>query len=256
MATGPTDSSDGNFKSKQRYVADLVARVGALREGYAACADTQQREGLLAELTQVHMALWKEVHRPLCAIIARNWTRSVLFGQLTTEHRPGTPFFEIVESLAFNVFGDMLDILPTLKLDPERNGVALLLTIAVRQLSANDKKLRKDLHESLNGDVERDERTAHEEIDAQQLELFEQTAARIAQQECVQAALAYWHETLDEIDWLLVRARLLTDPQLPFAAIVKMLRPGYNEAALRQRLSRICKRTEEYLRGNGWEALF
>jgi hypothetical protein len=225
--------------------------VNVLREAYAAQTDAQLRERLSEELATVYLALWGELRRPLCALIGRRWARSAQFRQLIAEHSGS--FAATVEALALNVFGDLLPYLAGLELDPVKNGVSYLLTIASRQLSAQDQLLMREQHEPLEGGVEGEEHHSQEPADEQQAELFEQMAEHIDQQECVRLVLHFWHETLNHEDWQLVRERLLHSPPLPFATIAQMMGPGFTSAALRQRLRRICQRTRDFLRDNGWE---
>jgi DNA-directed RNA polymerase specialized sigma24 family protein len=189
-------------------------------------------------------------------VVARGWIRSNMAPD--------------IESLALNMFANIVFSLPRLQIDPERNARKFLITVARRRLideyrrtyAASGRRMPKLGDEPAPGSGTPAARmwqpavspTAELQSGTADVESYiaeERVAARLDQLALLRAIWAYWPKSLSADDLRIVTLRWQSDPPCSFRDIAQQLGPGWNEDTVRQRHHRILKATRAHLRASG-----
>lgn len=241
--------------------AALVALVRSCQAGYAAwkaAVDGQAQERAIAEYHRLLEELWAAIADSLRAE-AKKWMCS----GLATD----------TESLALNMFADIVIALPGIDVDEGRNVRALLRRIARFDTIDEYNKLcgtprRRESEEDgsparvrpsvvrLGAPVYDEDGAAGEASselpDPDSFGAEDRIVARIDATDLMREVQnRFWPETLQPEDRRIVDLRWSSDPPMPFGEIARLLGTGWQEEAVRQRHHRIMKRTRQYLRQQG-----
>lgn len=210
--------------------------------------------------------LWDLMEPPLTRAAGR-WRRS----------RLGRQSNDALRNLAMNMFTAILFELPRIKADRGRNPCALLVTIAWRGMSAEQRRDREPpprrpknkqdpvapgtlevsmappLHrqDGIRGVFDGETHEPLEPVDPASLDLEEQRIRRIMARDVWVSVWQEWSRILSPDDLRIVDARWKSDPPVPFAAIASHLGPGWTEDNVRQRHARILEKARESLRRRG-----
>lgn len=209
--------------------------------------------------------LWPLLEQTL-AIVARSW--SAAYRQRT----PGTlSYAEATADLSTILCMDILDTLPRLSFEPDRNPAPFLRTIARRRAvdeyrrwsRATDAGERAPPSFNANGE-QRTARVREISLDDTLLSALAEASnlaggafeAALIEQIDRHALLTqiaqYWNRELTHEDWLLVYERHIKDPPTPYEELIAHLGAGWSNARARKRLSRILERTAHFLEQLGF----
>ncbi|GAB4215036.1 MAG: hypothetical protein OHK0022_54420 [Roseiflexaceae bacterium] len=161
-----------------------------------------------------------------------------------------------VQSMKLNLFAAIFVQLPRLRIDPERNLRALLLTIARygaydmyrADIDAADRR-RRAMDDLWSGDSPsrlRQRLIADATVCDDGLE--DALIERIDQRRLLEVIQLFWESALGTADLRIVALRLRDQP---FRTIAQFLGAGWTEEAVRQRYHRIICRTRNHLRAIG-----
>jgi len=254
---------------------DLIGAIRDAQQAIAAlkAAEPERHEAPRAAVRDRLYALWMLLLEPLMRVAA-GWSDSGPFEDLirTRTRR------DALEALAMGMFLNIIEALPLLTIDPEKNVLALMKTIARRGVSKENKDIyqrtpRKPtgkgpdvpavsgtrdasmapLHETARGpigvfDGETGEQV--EAVDPSSLDIEEQLLEACYNQECLEA-LREWIGTLSRENVLILKARWFADAPVPYKDIIQMLGAGWTAAAARKRLDRLRDAAAEWLRERG-----
>ena len=246
--------SDAEFLS----LAELVLRC---QQSHAAWSETPGEIGAAAgaEYKAQLEQLWHVLADDL-RLVARGWMRSNIAPD--------------IDSLAMNLFANLVFSLPKLLIDPTRNVRTFLITVARRRMiddyrrsyAAPGRRQPKAADEPIGPGApgarmwqtehEADDANAAMRVDADLADdasytAEERLAARIDHQALLAAIWSYWPKSLSADDLRIVQLRWTSDPPCSFRDIAQQLGSGWEEAAVRQRHHRILKSTRNYLRSQG-----
>lgn len=266
-------STNTSNTSDQPSQAALLRSVQHYQQTYHEWAeeiDPLRREMLRGQQHQHLNAIWELMREPLIRFVGRKWIQSAKAYDMRTN-----PSYqneqEIRESLAKNAFGYVIRALPKLNVDPNRNLVACLITIAHRELADEHHQVYRspvrlgrratfacnNEQSAMSSDTESTlpDIPVRVSLDAGQfdvadpasMELEESTIATIDNHQSMQTIQAYWQEHLDTHDKIIMQFRFATNTPAPFKTIANELGDGWSEAAVRQRCHRILERTRKYL---------
>jgi DNA-directed RNA polymerase specialized sigma24 family protein len=215
-------------------IVELVSRCQAAYTAWAT-AEEPERNALSEAYRLLLEELWTLLADDL-RHITRGWIRSNMAPD--------------AESLALNMFGNIVFSLPKLQIDPQRNVRNLLLTIARRGLiddyrrSHPSSPQRQATHAaSIDNQPEL--------IDPESAQIEDRTVRRLDGVALLKAVWHYWRNSLIPVEYEIMKLRWRSDPPSPFSDIAAQLGPGWEEAAVRQRHHRIMDKTRKYLRANG-----
>ena len=223
--------------------------------------DQEQAEELGAKYRQSLEALLSLLFDDLC-YAARGWLRS----NITSEP----------ETLALNMFANIVFQLPRLHIDPQRPVRNLLITVARRglideyrrtysngprsqspsseqtyppQTGTPEARMWQTPGESINQSSSLD---SHTEFPDQKTGAVEDRIVnRINRQSILHAIWEFWDRNYSGFDLQIMHLRWQIDPPRPFMEIATRLGPGWLEATVRQRHKRIMDATRKYLREQG-----
>jgi len=234
-------------------------RIAPLDAEQAAYKQVVQGE-MAAAIDALYYALAPDLHR-----LAKGWVKSQQFQHIAAT----SDFAKAVETLALSAFSAIVEALPLLKVDPERNVRGLLITIARRDLFDQEKIYSSNRREQSRGQQvpatgERDsamwwsahemrggEHAAAEPKDPASGDFEERILADDQLRSLWPHVLECWQQTLPSEDLWLIIMRWFHDPPLPFKEIAELLGAGWSEAAVKQRHYRILRRTKTYLQAQG-----
>jgi hypothetical protein len=247
----------------QKATADWVA------------AESAQRDYLGAEVRRRYDALWRLMEATLARDAAR-WTRSASYA----DYRRLFGHTDTLRSLAMIGFMAILEALPGLQIQPDKNVVGLLVIIArrgIRHYNWNSYKEDQPRSSQAHSDAPAtpgsadaamwptveyiktffgvlDEAT-HETMDTVDPKSLDAEERLIQAQHatlCWQQRWEYWRGALSPESLLIVRKRLLVEPPLPYSEIVTLLRDGWTVAAARKRFERAVEQGKRYLSEQGY----
>ncbi len=251
---------------------DLIQAIQDVKHAMAllAAAGPDRREDLREQVRERLYVLWMLLAEPLMWVAA-GWTNGGSFEDLIRVRTRR----DALEALAMGMFLNIIEALPSVTIDPEKNVLGLLLTIARRGIARENRQIyqstpRKPTNKasapnplpgtpdasmaplpvSASGpmgviDGERGEQV--EPVDPASLEIEERLLRACHHQECWDA-LREWMGTLSRENLLILKARWFADPPVPYEDIVQMLGAGWTAAATRRRLSRLLDAAAQWLR--------
>ncbi len=161
-----------------------------------------------------------------------------------------------IQSMKLNLFAGIFVQLPRLRIDPERNPRALLLTVARygvydmyrADMDAAERRSRAVSELWSGGTVSRLRQRLLADSAACDDGLEDAAIERVDQRRLLEAIRLFWERALSAVDLHIVALRLRDQPS---RAIVRALGPGWTEEAVRQRYHRIICRTRNHLRAIG-----
>lgn len=242
----------------------LVEAITAYQQAHAAwqgsrSQDQAVREEQRAAVRRRTNVLWPLLQRILYPV-AYDWAARHQMRSVESLSRK-----EAADEVLTNLCLAVIDQLPHLKIDPAANTVGLLRTIARRhEIDGYRRDTRK--HEL------RDEAIAHNEgepsrrryqevyddealarcVDEYLRHFDEHVIEREHARTAVAAITAHWRATLSAEELYLLTARLLSDPPILHTEIAATLGPPWNSELVRMRQHRILKRSQVYLRREGY----
>lgn len=249
----------------------------AAQDAVARCvaADLAQRDYLGAEVRRRYEALWHVMETTLIRDAAR-WTRSASYA----DYRRLFGHTDTLRSLAMIGFMNILEALPGLQIQPDKNVVGLLVIIArrgIRHYNWNSYKEDQPRLAQAPGDAPATpgsadaamwptmeyiktffgvlDDTTHETmeaVDPKSLDVEERLIQAHHATLCWQQLWAYWEHALSPESLLIVRKRLLVEPPLPYAEIVTLLHDGWTVAAARKRFERAVEQGKRHLYEQGY----
>ena len=200
--------------------------------------------------------------------VAQGWSQSGAMRDMYDNRASYPAYRDAMEALALSLYLHVVDALPKLKVDPERDLCACLMLIARRGIYDENRRIysqtprwRKGnsgpIVESLyksrpvgdGTDYDTDELAdpASHDMEAQLIALCDVQMLSMRVQEFCQ------HASSDE-DRHILMARLQTTPPVRFTLIAEQLGPGWTAATVRKRYERALKRLRIYLEAQGWDA--
>jgi hypothetical protein len=254
---------------------DLIQAIQDVKYAMAmlAAADPDDHEGLREQIRESQYVLWMLLAEPLMRVAA-GWTNSGSFEDLIRVRARR----DALEALAMGMFLNIIEALPSVNIDPERNVLGLLLTIARRGIARENRQIyqrtpRRPTHttQELNplpgtrdasmappplsasgpmGIIDGERGEQIEPVDPASLEIEESLLRACHHRQCWDA-LQEWMGTLSRENLLILKARWFADPPSPYEDIVQMLGAGWTTAAARRRLSRLLDAAAEWLREQG-----
>jgi RNA polymerase sigma factor (sigma-70 family) len=180
-----------------------------------------------------------------------------------------------VKSLAMNMFTDVVEVLPNLRIDPTKNVRSYLISVARHRLidtwrrefkpprrPAKDSAFDLELHPGAPEARMWQDRFSSIEassladphggiIDPNTSDAEERVLTRIDNEQILRAIRDHWPKSLSRDDYRIVHLRYLADPQASFREIAQDLGGGWTEDAVRQRHFRVIKATRKYLNEQG-----
>lgn len=244
-----------------RRAQEVNASV-ALRDEQQRVLEQPWRQTMSDAIDELYRALEPDLQK-----LAGGWIRSKQFHQIAGTRE----FSAAVRTLAMSAFSAIIDSLPMLRIDPNRNVRKLLITIARRDLYDQERKIfnpgpRDQIkhdgplkpgdpdaamwqprHEALSNKV-----TASIELkDGASTDFEEQIIDRDRSQRLWPIVTEFLQENLSPEDLWLIQMRWFHEPPMPFKAIAQHLGEGWSEAAVKERHYRILKRTRKYLHDQG-----
>ena len=175
-----------------------------------------------------------------------------------------------IESLAMNLFANIVVHLPKLHIDPARHVRNLLLMVArrgqideyrrvyastpQRQPTPSDQPDDTQLWQSPGRRTQAGAPLdmQHEIVDPTSADIEERMIDQIDQQAILENVWNdYWPHKLSSTDFLIMELRWRMEPPSSFREIAERMGGGWSEEAVRQRHYRIIVATREYLRGRG-----
>jgi hypothetical protein len=254
---------------------DLIRAIRDAQQAIAAlnAAEPERYEALGAAVRECLYVLWMLLAEPLLRVAA-GWTDSGQFEELMGTRTRG----DALEALAMGMFVNIIEALPRLIIDPEKNVLGLLLTIARRGISRENRQIYRDtprkaaaktsrpnplpgtpdasmapLPVSASGpmgviDGESGEQV--EPVDPESLEIEELLLRACHHQDCWNA-LREWMDTLSRENLLILKSRWFVDPPISYEDIAQLLGAGWTAAAARRRMSRMLDAAAQWLRERG-----
>ncbi|HEX5688461.1 MAG TPA: hypothetical protein VFX76_00565 [Roseiflexaceae bacterium] len=236
-------------------IVDLTLRCQQCFHIWKAATGLPQHEACGAEYRAQVEELWIMLADDLRRV-ARGWIHSHIASDL--------------ESLAMNLFGNIVLSLPRLRIDPNRNVRNLLLTVARRgqiddywrayssgpqqQTTTNEQVNETQMWQQpgtqafcgASFDMPQDI------IDPASLNIEEHLVAEIDQQAILETVWReYWPSELSALEFTIMELRWRLEPPKSFRQIAEHLGKGWSEDAVRQRHFRIITATRAYLRERG-----
>lgn len=220
----------------------LISLVLQSQQNYAEwtkAVDLEAKSSLGAAYRHSLEALWSMIADDLRKV-ARGWVRSNIASDIDT--------------LALNMFANIVFSLPKLRIDPQRNVRNLLITLARRGLI--DEYRRTYATDARRQSISSDEDvnsigTNSELIDPHSSDIEEQTAQKLDRSAILQIVWDYWQSTLSESDFRIMKLRWQSEPPVSFRDVAEQIGSGWMEATVRQRHHRIMDATRNFLRGLG-----
>jgi hypothetical protein len=236
--------------------------------------DDPERSVLLRKrLGMCHDQLWVLLAQPLMDV-ARGWVNSGAGQDMHANPASYPSRQDAVISLAQNLYLHVIEALPGLRVDPNKNLLGCLLTIAQRGMSNENRKIyaddprrhtrsASDQHPASGSSAaamwpqeRKQERVSggedpEELADPNSHDQEDRLIREIDTHACLQQVWAFWQEVLTPDDQQIMKIRWGEDPPVAFERIADQLGPGWTAAAVRQRHHRILKRTRQYLRDEG-----
>lgn len=247
---------------------DIVLNYQQCYKRWHAIADSPEREELRQELHHIQGKLWTLLEEPLMQV-AKGWIKSAVVKEILPVSGTDT-HQSVLNSVAMSLYIHVLDALPKLKLDPQKNLLACLMLIVRRRLidQMEPRPPQSDppdtpehpisgtsesamwLKQVIQTSFVPQDSVQGEYIDPQSQDAEEQQIDTIYQQQMWHEVLLFWRSTLAPEDWKIMQ-RWGLDPPTPFRTIAEALGPGWNESMVRQRHHRIMRRTRKYLHDRG-----
>jgi hypothetical protein len=182
------------------------------------------------------------------------------------------PFLsDVHNALAVNLFYHVIDRLPKLPIDPNKNLLGLLLVAARRGFLTENRRIyhkivrysirKKSSRAPTSGDREEalsSERSSTasylrshfnlvELADPQCDDIAGDVVAALHRKGCWEAMPAFWRKHRRSEDRFIFEARCLAEVPTPFKKIAERLGPGWTEAAVRVRYHRVVREIRRYL---------
>jgi hypothetical protein len=246
------------------FAVQLLEVVREFQEAYKAwelAIEEEERKRRRATLTDVYARLW-----PMLMHIVEPLARKWALGH-RIEQQLSSDWEQTVLSLCTNYCLSIIDELPRKEVNPEKNIVALFRAIAFNQMVDEHRRYKR--HEGAaaadspepgakaSAPARRtfttrpldDEilRTVPDEFSG---EAFERLDAADYNHKLAEAIRAYWRGTLSGDEHLIVELRVC-DPPVPYDSIASQLGPNWTAESVRQRFSRLRRRTLQHLRAIG-----
>lgn len=234
----------------------LPELVSAYQRDHTACADEQHpalRQNLHNRMRLTLEALYAAMRDDLLKE-ARRWSRSRT-ARAIWESRAGTASRqEIYETIAQSMMLEIIEALPGIVIDPNRQLQGLLIIIARRGMIGQERKEAlpaMNLSQLLAVDDE-------QRVGAQELTDVDSLGADVTWAAGVDLGALYVitsefvSRTSTTIDQQIFEARCGREQALSFVQIADRLGAGWTATTVRQRHLRLLKRIRTYLKSLGW----
>jgi DNA-directed RNA polymerase specialized sigma24 family protein len=237
---GAADMTQQDPHTAQNPSADsdpFVILVLQCQQAYTAWKTAHDREQ-----QQIHSDQYRHLLEQLWLELAQD-LRQVAHGWIRSNMAPD------VESLAMNMFVNIVFQLPKLRIDPDKNVRNLLITVARRgqideyrrSYAVSGRRQSKMLPLDSQSEM----------VDPASSDAVERTVNQIDRQAVLDRVWDYWLQKLSKDDMQIMRLRWHSDPPSSFGEIAERMGPGWGEDTVRQRHYRIMTATREYLRKHG-----
>jgi len=237
--------------------------------------DSVRRAALRDELRRCNEEIWNLLAEPLQSV-AHRWLNSGVGREIRAHVLECDYQQDALKTLTMHLYFPILKALPTLQIDPEKNLLGCLMIIAQRGISNENQHIYaaksgrasestiEPLSESgtpaaamwpINGhgnhaaDRSAD---AEDQADPATYDLEDQLVRAIDGQRCLEEARAFWQCDLELADRQILALRWQTTPPTDFKTVAQHMGPGWTVEAVRQRHSRIIRRTRKHLQEKGW----
>ncbi len=246
----------------------IVLRYQQIFWAWEAEAETARRAELRQALHACQEALWPLLAEPLVRV-AHSWLRSRMARDMWASPSSYPSREDVLRSLAMNMYLHVVDALPQLRIDPEKNLLACLKKIAAWGMFDEYRRIYGDAGRQPGGQTDApSEREAQmwparpglsrptrgdeaaELEDPRSVSFEDQLAALLDRQACCQAIWKFW-ETLALPDQRIVVLRWRRTPAQPYETIAQQLGPTWTAATVRQRHHRVISRTRAHLQKLG-----
>jgi hypothetical protein len=251
----------------------LVLHYQRLYRSWSIETEPERRAALRDSLCACQEQLWPLLAEPLLSV-ARSWLHGGVARDMLASPACYPSLEEVMRSLAMNMYIHVLDALPQIQVDPSKNLLAYLKTIAKRGMFDEQQRIyrsgprrpsnpadenslapgSRDAHmwnqHSASHGVSPSGADAADLPDPQSLDFENQIAALLDQRACCQAIWTFW-ETLGEAEQRIVLLRWNREPPVPYEDIALQLGPGWTAQTIRQRHCRLLQRTRDHLQRLG-----
>jgi len=251
----------------------VVLRYQELYHSWSVETHAARRAALRTTLHACQEELWLLLAEPLLRV-AHGWLRSGMARDMWACPTSYPNREDVLRSLAMNMYLHVIDALPQLQVDPNKNLLACLKKIATWGMFDEHQRIYRDAPGQSGGqaaepmpapgspaaqmwtartrsDTHRhDGQDASELADPHSVDFEDQLAALLDQRACCQAIWAFW-ETLATVDQRIVLLRWNRQPPVPYETIAQQLGPDLTAATVRQRHCRIMSRTRSHLQKLG-----
>lgn len=255
-----SDDYERARRSVQERIVTAVHRYQRLRRLELRTSSQVRKARLREGMRRCLELLWADLEQPLRSI-AGKWRRSGLMREIESQPEVAEGEEDARGVLAKHAFFYIVDQLDGLQLQPERNPIGYLVTIAWRGLTGDERDIysaqprrganRYQLVPLPEQRDDGDEHSRHEQIAAEE-NLEAQLAEHLDTADCRRLIEEFWEQSLSALDRQILRDRWMNSPPRSFEAIADRLGDGWTTAAVRKRHQRALTRTREYLRQRGW----
>lgn len=235
--------------------------------------DKERRAALRDALHRCQEDLWPLLAAPLL-IVARGWLRSGMAQDMCASPTSYPDVENVLCSLAMNLYIHIVDALPQLQVDRDKNLLACLKLIARRGMFDENLRIYRAVPRQSNARAteqtiapgtrsaqmwpEHRRSNAHmrdnlheaEPVDPDTVDFESQLVTALDQRTCCQAVWTFW-QTLAGEDQQIVQLRWNHEPSVPFETIAQQFGPGWTAGTVRQRHCRILQRTRTHLQELG-----
>jgi hypothetical protein len=251
----------------------VVLRYQEFYDSWLVETDRARRAALRDALHACQEELWPLLADPLLRV-AQGWLRSGVARDMWACPTSYPNREDVLRSLAMNMYIHVIDALPQLQIDPNRNLLACLKKIATWGMFDEHQRIYHDAprHPSSQAADQtaapgsraaqmwparrrsdthlRNGQAASESADLRSMDFEDQLTALLDQRACCQAVWAFW-ETLAAVDQQIVLLRWNRQPPIPYETIAQQLGPEWIAATVRQRHCRVLSRTRAHLQQLG-----
>lgn len=248
----PTDAGDG--EPPFRHPDDLVLAIRSYQTLLAVPEEEQSPEvrvRLRAERQACLEVIAAATEEPLRREAWR-WCKSQAFREVLESLSREEGIDAAIRRFALQLFLHVVVELPRLKVDDDKAVVGLLVVVARRGMSREERRVYGlGVHRTQEGAIVPIVRLSEAHVDGTDADLpdaaseaaLEQLLDRIAQAGLLQRITTFLADpALSNADRHILQGRLLHEPPRPYADLVGELGPGWTVEAARQRFTRLSRR--------------
>ncbi len=198
----------------------------------------------------IHDMLWPMLAPPLREV-ARKWRGSGSFYDMRNTPDSYDGMNDALDALAMNLYLHVIEALPRLKINNDKNLVAYIKQIAWNRMFDEEYLVYRNRGYWIGRMQEMAD--VGELIDPKSSNAADHLIESLDRQLSRRAVLDFWQATLSDNDYTIMHNRYICDPPVPFQKIALQLGPGWTSEAVRQRCHRVIERSRKHLQTLGFE---